>query len=119
MNDIKQRVLIASANPLFGKGIERLLLSRNDANELEIRIAEQSKSVNQIFIEWQPQLIILDYDDKKISRKDFLDKFIDSQFASQVMLVSLEKSGSVVVYDRKTLTSQQANELLKIPFRLN
>ena len=117
MGEIKQKVLIASANPLFGKGIERLLMSRNDSNDLEIRIAENSSVINQIYNEWQPQLIILDYDDQKIFRKDFLDKFIDSQFTSQVMLVSLEKSGSVVVYDRKMLTSEQANEWLKIPFR--
>jgi cytochrome c oxidase subunit 2 len=119
MSEIKQKVLIASANPLFGKGIERLLLSRNDASELLIRIAEKSEVINRIYVEWQPELIILDYDDHKISRKEFLDKFIDSQFASQVMLVSLEESGSVIVYDRKTLTSEQANEWLKIPFRLS
>jgi cytochrome c oxidase subunit 2 len=115
----KQRVLIASANPLFGEGIERLLLSRKDANELEIRRAENITDINQIYIGWQPQLIILDYDDQKIFQKEFLDKFVDSQFSSQVMLVSLEKSGSVIVYDRKTLTTEQANEWLKIPLDLN
>ena len=115
----KERVLIASANPLFGEGIERLLMSRDDAEFLEIRKARKISVINQIYIDWQPQLIILDYDDKKIYQKEFLNKFVDSQFTSQVMLVSLEKSGSVIVYDRKTLTTDQANEWLKIPLEFN
>ena len=115
----KERVLIASANPLFGEGIERLLMSRDDAEFLEIRKARKISVINQIYMDWQPQLIILDYDDKNIYQKEFLNKFVDSQFTSQVMLVSLEKSGSVIVYDRKTLTTDQANEWLKIPLEFN
>jgi cytochrome c oxidase subunit II len=61
---------------------------------------------------WQPDVVIVDYDDHKIERGEFLNYFVKSQRPMQVMLVSLQENGSVVVYDRRVLTSDQAEDWL-------
>jgi cytochrome c oxidase subunit 2 len=61
---------------------------------------------------WQPNLVIVDYDDKSISRAEFLHQFVTGNLPMQVMLVSLQASGAVVVYDRRTLTPAQAQDWL-------
>ena len=64
---------------------------------------------------WQPDLVIVDYDDRTIHREEFLSHFIAGDRPMQVMLVSLQASGAVVVYDRRTLTPAQAEDWLSLP----
>lgn len=116
MAERNQKILIASAIPIFAKGIEKMIQSQNTDQSVDFRYAHNTKEVIDLFITWQPDLIILDYDDNLIQKEKFLEQFVESQFAVQVMLVSLNSSGSVVIYDRRTLTPEQASDWLKIPW---
>jgi cytochrome c oxidase subunit 2 len=112
--DSKQlrRVFIASANPLFGKGLEKLLLAHSNHLELDIHSAANMAETLAQLEQWHPDLMIVDYDDHTINRIEFLTHFVESDLPMRVMLVSLQASGAVVVYDRRTLTSAQAEDWL-------
>jgi cytochrome c oxidase subunit II len=114
--EIKQlkRVFIASANPLFGKGLEKLLHDHSNGQEPEIRSASSMAETLSHLEEWHPDLVIVDYDDRTINRIEFLTRFVETDLPMRVMLVSLQASGAVVVYDRRTLTSAQAEDWLNL-----
>jgi cytochrome c oxidase subunit II len=114
--EIKQlkRVFIASANPLFGKGLEKLLLEHSTGQEPEIRSASSMAETLSQLGEWQPDLVIVDHDDRTINRIEFLTHFVETDLPMRVMLVSLQASGAVVVYNRRTLTSAQAEDWLNL-----
>lgn len=109
---IEKRVLIASANPLFGKGLEKMILSRWGQENTSIRLTKTTAETLAAVGEWQPDLVLIDYDDKNISRTEFMRHFGADDRPMQVMLVSLQSSGAVVVYDRRTLTPAQAQDWL-------
>ena len=109
-----RRVLIASANPLFGKGLEKLIQRQDSAVDAQIRLVSTTEELLREMESWQPDLVFVDYDDKSISRVDFLQKFVDSDYPAQVMLISLQ-AGGVVVYDRRTMTPAQAGDWLNLP----
>jgi cytochrome c oxidase subunit 2 len=108
------RVLIASANPLFRKGLEKMVLGRYGESTLLKSTTTTSEALS-LMESWQPDLVIVDYDDKSISRAEFLHQFVTGDSTMQVMLVSLQASGDVVVYDRRTLTPAQAQDWLSSP----
>jgi cytochrome c oxidase subunit II len=110
--ELPQRVVIASANPLFGKGLEKLIQQRSTDNPAEIRIISSMSDTLQVVENWQPNLVIVDYDDRTIDRYEFLNYFVSGDQPMQVMLVSLQASGAVVVYDRKTLTPEEMEDWL-------
>jgi cytochrome c oxidase subunit II len=107
-----QRVVIASANPLFGKGLEKLIRQRATGDPIEIRMVSSMSDTLQTLERWQPELVIVDYDDRTIDRHEFLNYFVSGDQPMQVMLVSLQASGAVVVYDRKTLTPEEVEDWL-------
>ncbi|WP_299028541.1 cytochrome c oxidase subunit II [uncultured Thermanaerothrix sp.] len=107
-----RKVLIASANPLFGRGLERLIHQQWRGRQFEIRVVGTMEETLTLLESWLPDLVILDYDDRSLDRKRFMDLFVSSQRTMQVMLVSLQESGSVVVYDRRVLTPSQAEDWL-------
>lgn len=109
-----KRVFIASANSLFGKGLEKMLRERSSGLVPEIRIAASMAETLTQLEEWQPDLVIVDYDDRTINRSEFLTHFVETDLPMRVMLVSLNASGAVVVYDRQTLTSAQAEDWLNL-----
>jgi cytochrome c oxidase subunit 2 len=109
-----ERVLIASANPLFGKGLEKMIRKQRSTQALQIHLVASNAEMLLEMEDWQPDLVLVDYDDKSISRVDFLQKFVDSEYPAQVMLVSLKANG-VVVYDRRTMTPAQAEDWLNLP----
>ena len=113
-NPQHRRVLIASANPLFGKGLEKMILSRRSPTDVQTRLVNSNEEMLAAMETWQPDLVFVDYDDKSISRVDFLQKFVDSDYPAQVMLISLKANG-VVVYDRRTMTPAQAGDWLNLP----
>ncbi len=110
------RVLIVSANPLFREGLHKLYAERWGGKALIVgkptAMAEALASLET----HQPDLVIVDYDDKLINRDEFLNRFVAGKTPMQVMLVSLQESGQVVVYDRRTLTSAQAEDWLNDPW---
>lgn len=64
----------------------------------------------------KPDLVIVDFDDKSINRKEFLSRFIIGQSSIKVVLVSLNEAGQVVVYDRRRLNPEQADEWFNDPW---
>lgn len=110
----QKRVLIASANPLFGKGLEKMILGRWGERRPSIRFTKSTAETLAAVEEWQPDLVLIDYDDKTISRAEFMRQFGVDDRPMQVMLVSLQASGAVVVYDRRTLTPAQAQDWLNL-----
>ncbi len=118
MNQTEQtgarRVLIASANPLFGKGLEKIITRHWSGQATQFRLVSSTEDMLTEMETWQPALVIVDYDDKTISRAEFLQKFVAGDQPMQVMLVSLQASGAVVVYDRRTLTPAQAEDWLSL-----
>ena len=111
-----KRVLIASANPLFAKGLEKIYGDRWGKDAVELRLANSMGETLSRLESWYPDLVIVDYDDRTIHREEFLSHFITGDQPMQVMLVSLQASGEVVVYDRRTLTPAQAEDRLDLPW---
>ncbi len=112
------KVLMASANPLFRKGLEKMVLGRYGESTV-LRATTTTSETLDVMEAWQPNLVIVDYDDKSISRAEFLHQFVTGDLPMQVMLVSLQASGAVVVYDRRTLTPAQAQDWLSSPQTLS
>lgn len=116
-NRPKKRVLIASANPLFAKGLEKIYGERWGKDAVELRLANSMGETLSRLESWNPDLVIVDYDDRTMHRDEFLARFIEGDQPMQVMLVSLQDSGEVVVYDRRTLTPAQAEDWLNLPWQ--
>jgi len=110
-----KRVLIASANPLFAKGLEKIYGDRWGKDAVELRLANSMGETLSRLESWNPDLVIVDYDDRTIHREEFLSHFIAGDQPMQVMLVSLQASGEVVIYDRRTLTPAQVEDWLFLP----
>lgn len=115
-----RRVLIASANPLFARGLQKMVVDRWARRGAVVRIANSMEEAVASLDTWIPDLVIVDYDDfgrpGSIQRTAFLNHFIAGDRPMQVMLVSLRESGEVVVYDRRTLTPAQAEDWLDLPW---
>jgi cytochrome c oxidase subunit 2 len=109
-----QRILIASTNPLFGRGLEKMLRQRASEPAPEICMASSMAETLARLDEWKPDRVIVDYDDHAIDRSQFLSHFVATDRPMQVMLVSLQANGAVVVYDRKLLTPAQAEDWLNL-----
>ena len=110
-----KRVLIASANPLFAKGLEKIYGEHWGKDVAELSLANSMGETLSRLESWNPDLVIVDYDDRAIHREEFLAHFIVGDRPMQVMLVSLQASGEVVVYDRRTMTPAQAEDWLTLP----
>lgn len=108
------KVLIASANLLFRKGLEKMVTG-GYSPIVAIQTAATTGEALEKMETWQPDLVIVDYDDSSISRTDFLRHFIEGDSTIQLLLVSLQATGDVVVYDRRTLTPAEAQDWLHLP----
>jgi cytochrome c oxidase subunit II len=113
----QKRVLIASANPLFAKGLMKIYGERWGSNAVELSLAISMGETLSRLDEWEPDMVIVDYDDRTIHREEFLSHFIFGDRPMQVVLVSLQASGEVVVYDRRTMTPAQAEDWLSLPWQ--
>ena len=77
MGDNYTKVLIASANSIFRNGIEKILSKRSDFNSLTIHKVTQLEDLKKKYSKVKPNVLIIDFDDKNINRKQFLDSFFD------------------------------------------
>jgi cytochrome c oxidase subunit 2 len=102
------RVLIVSANSLFREGLRKIYAERWEAKAFIAGTAVTMHEALEALRHHQPDLVIVDYDDKTINRAEFLEHFVSDETPMQVMLVSLGQSGEVLIYDRKRLTTAQA-----------
>lgn len=115
MREVKnqpRRVLIASANPLFREGLRKVYAQRWGDKAAITGMPTNMEETMQMLETHQPDLVIVDYDDQNINRAEFLNRFVTGENPMQVALVSLKESGQVVVYDRRRLTSAQAENWL-------
>jgi cytochrome c oxidase subunit 2 len=111
-----RRVLIASANPLFRDGLQKLYIQQWSKSAELVGVTSSVDETMAALDELKPDLVIVDHDDKSINRDDFLDRFVKSQSSIKVVLVSLNEAGQVVVYDRRQMSPEQAEEWLKDPW---
>jgi DNA-binding NarL/FixJ family response regulator len=115
----KTFVLIASANSIFRIGILKILSTRNNFQNLIIEQASELKDVLKKYSKNKPRVLVIDYDDKNIKKKIFLNSFLQDQHNAQLLLVSLEQSGNVIFYDRQVLSTDEAYLWLQTPWNEN
>lgn len=109
-----RRVLIVSSHPLFGKGIQHLLQSRQHGDRYAIEIVPSVEAAAVALENMLPQLVVVDYDDQDVNRDVFLARFVESQHQMRVVLLSLKEGGSeAIVYDRRTLAASQTDDWLR------
>jgi cytochrome c oxidase subunit II len=108
------RVLIASSHPLFAKGLLSLLQKRQKA---EVDVVGLVSTINEALAALQslnPDLVVVDYDDEKVNRDDFLKHFVTGEGRLRVVLLSLKEGGDeAIVYDRRTLAASRIGEWLE------
>jgi cytochrome c oxidase subunit II len=111
-----RRVVIASANALFREGLRRTYEQRWAGKAAIVDMPASFAALMESLQRHQPDLVILDYDDRSMNREEFLCRFVDGQIPMQVVLVSLGVVEPVVVYDRRTLTAAEAQDWLNDPW---
>ncbi len=111
---LHQKVIISSANPLFALGLEKILRRRHQEGQIEIRHMKNMEETLMGLEQWKPDVVVVDYDDHTINRSEFLHQFVRGELPMRVMLVSLIASGAVVVYNRRTLSTDQAEDWLSL-----
>ncbi len=112
-----RRVVIISANPLFREGLRTLYADRWKGKALIVATPTNMAEADAALEKHQPNLVIVDYDDKTINRAEFLEHFFDGKSTMQMMLVSLGDAGEVVIYDRRKLTPADAQNWLNDPWQ--
>lgn len=110
------RVLIISANPLFREGLHKFYVQQWGKKAEVVGLPSTMEEALQALEHYQPDLVIVDHDDKTIIRDEFLSRFVAGESPMKVFLVSLDAAGQVFVYDRKRLTSSQAEDWLNNPW---
>ena len=110
------RVLIASANPLFREGLYRLFASRWQEQHALVEMATTMEETYASLESYQPDLVIVDYDDGTMNRREFLNRFVAGEAPMKVILVSLASAEPVVMYNRARLTASQAEDWLANPW---
>ncbi len=112
----RKRVLIVSANPLFREGLRKVYAEKWIGMAEIIGMPGAMEEAVLAMDSHQPDLVIVDFDDRAINQTEFLNKFVTGKTPMQVVLVSLGESGEVVIYDRKRLTTAQAEDWLGNPW---
>ncbi len=110
-----QRVLIVSSHPLFGEGLRSLLRERQVDFEV-VGLVNSVETAIQALEAHRPDVVIVDYDDEKVNREEFMARFVGSEGQVRVVLLSLkegQEGREAVVYDRRTMAAWQIEEWLE------
>lgn len=109
----KRRVLIASSHGLFAQGL-RSLLQERQATEVEVvGVVSDLAQAMTALERFNPDLIIVDYDDEALNRDEFLARFVEGEKKLRVVLLSLQSAQEAIIYDRRTLAASQIDDWLK------
>ncbi len=108
-----RRVLIASSHPLFGQGLVRLLNEKKSLQAEVVGMVSNLEEALEAMQRLKPDLIIVDYDDEKLNRDEFLARFVEGDQKIRVVLLSLQSAKEALVYDRRTLAASQIDDWLK------
>jgi cytochrome c oxidase subunit 2 len=111
-----RRVLIASANPLFRDGLQKVYIKKWGSTAELVGITASVDETMTALEELNPDLVIVDHDDFALSQSEFLNRFIKGKNSIKIVLVSLNEAGQVVVYDRRQMTPEQADEWFRDPW---
>jgi chemotaxis response regulator CheB len=107
-----RRVIIISSHPLFGQGLRSLLHERAETVVVDVfsSVEEAIRTIDSL----PPDLVIVDYDDERVNRDEFLAHFLEGGRQLRVVLLSLKEGGShATVYDRRMLSATQIEDWLK------
>ncbi len=117
MNRLKQRkkrrVLIASSHPLFGQGLRSLLQERQPAGVEVVGVVSNLDETLQALDRLDPDLIIVDYDDERLNRDEFLARFVEGEKKLRIVLLSLQSSKEALVYERRSMAAAQIDDWLE------
>jgi DNA-binding NarL/FixJ family response regulator len=113
---LPRRVLIASANPIFREGLRKVYIERWGGKAEVVGMPATMEETLTALETLQPDLMIVDHDDKTINRDEFLSRFLVGESPMQVVLVSLGNVEPVVIYHRQRLTAAQAETWLSDPW---
>ena len=80
-----QRVLIASANPLFREGLRKVYAARCGEQAIVIGMPSTMRETLTSLETLNPDLVIVDHDDTTINRNEFLDRFMEGESPMQVV----------------------------------
>ena len=115
-SEFSRRILIASANSLFREGLHKFYHERWYAQNVGVMMAKTMRETLELLESHQPDLVIVDHDDKGINREEFLNRFVTGEIPMKVILVSLASSEPVVIYNRMQMTAAQAENWLANPW---
>jgi DNA-binding NarL/FixJ family response regulator len=116
ISESSHRLLIASANPLFREGLHRLYAAQWNQQNVHVDLATTMEETLNCLENRQPDLVIVDHDDKTINRGEFLNRFVTGEMPMKVLLVSLASAEPIVIYNRRHLTAAQAEDWLANPW---
>jgi DNA-binding NarL/FixJ family response regulator len=116
LSEFSRRLLIASANPLFREGLHKLYAANWRAQKVRVDMATNMEETLSFLEEHEPDLVIVDHDDKTINRSEFLNRFVTGEMPMKVILVSLASSEPIVIYNRIQMTAAQAEDWLANPW---
>ena len=116
ISEFSHRILIASANALFCKGLHKVYAEQWSEQKVDVIMAATMQETLDLLENHQPDLVIVDHDDKAINRDKFLNRFVSDEMPMKVILVSLASSEPVVIYNRVQLTAAQAEGWLANPW---
>ena len=108
-----QRVLIASSHTLFGQGLRSLLQSRPEADVEVVGIVSNLEEAISALDRLSPDLVIVDYDDERLNRDEFLAHFVEGERKLRVVLLSLQDGEEAIVYDRRSMAAAQIDDWLE------
>ncbi len=113
-----QKVLIASANPIFREGLRKVYAARWGNKAAIVGLPSTIEETLTALEALKPDLVIVDHDDATINRNEFLVGFLSGGTPMRVALVSLDNTEPVVIYHRQNLTTAQAETWLNDPWKL-
>ena len=108
-----RRVLIASSHALFGQGLRSLLEERKESDVIVVGMVSNLKEAVESLENLDPDLVIVDYDDKNLNRDEFLARFVEGEKEQRVVLLSLQSGKEALVYDRRSLAASEIDEWLQ------
>ena len=108
-----RRVLIASSHGLFGQGLRSLLEERKQADVEVVGIVSNLDEALQALEKFNPDLLIVDYDDETLNRDEFLARFVEGEKKLRLVLLSLQSAKEALVYERRSLAAAQIDEWLE------
>ena len=108
------RILIASSHPLFAQGLHSLLQRRPEMDTEVVGMVSTIDEVLAALKKLNPDLVIVDYDDERVNREEFLARFVEGEGRLRVVLLSLKEGGDeAIVYDRRTMAASQIEDWLQ------